>query len=106
MKGNKIFNNILFVLLIIFLTIFVSNKYGYFEHEKHRQVALTQEQIERFEEDIKNGKDISLENYKVTINYQTKLSQAGLNISNYISTVIRKGVNSIFKNVEKVVNQK
>lgn len=93
------------VLFAIFLTIFMSNKYGYYEYKKHEQVTLTQEQIARFEQDVKDGKNIDLENYldNTTKNYQTKLSQAGLNVSNSLANIIKAGVDSFFKYIGKFV---
>lgn len=107
-KPAKIFNYILTILLISFIAIFISNKYGYYEYKKHKQVMLTQEQITRFENDIKSGKDISLEDYAGTVkkNYQTKLSKAGLSISNKLSSLVKTGVNNIFKSIDKLINEK
>lgn len=93
------------VLFAIFLTIFMSNKYGYYEYKKHEQVTLTQEQIAKFEQDVKDGKNIDLENYldHTTKNYQTKLSQAGLNVSNSLANIIKSGVDGFFKYIGKFV---
>ena len=101
MKNKKIksqFFKILFIVLFaVFITIFVSNKYGYYEYKKHEKVTLTEEQIKKFEQDIKDGKNIDLQNYVVNdANYQTNFSQIGLNISNSIANTIKKGVDSLF----------
>ena len=100
---TKIFRFTFIVLLAIFLTMFVSNKYGYYEYKKREQVTLTQEQIKQFEEDVKNGKNVDLENYlsKTNKNYQTKFSQLGLNISNSIAGTIENGVNKFFGYISK-----
>ena len=39
------------------------------------------------------------------MHYQTKLSQAGLNVSNYVSNIVRKGVNVVFAYIDKKVNE-
>ena len=85
--------------------MFVSNKYGYYEYKKQEQVTLTAEQIKQFEEDVKNGKNIDLENYleKTNKNYQTKFSQLGLNVSNSIANTIENGVNKLFGYISKFV---
>lgn len=105
-KIDKAFKLIILVLFAIFLTIFISNKYGYYEYKKSKQVTLTQEQIKRFEEDVKNGVNVEIENYLTDINrdYQTKLSQAGLDLSNSIAKVVRGGVNGFFKYINKLVS--
>lgn len=110
-KKNKTINNIfkmtLIILFAIFITMFVSNKFGYYEYRKSQQVTLTQEQIKKFEEDVKNGKDVQLENYlqNTTKNYQTPISQIGLNISNSISGIVKKGVDGFFGYINKLVTQ-
>ena len=102
---TKVFRSTVVILFAIFLTMFVSNKYGYYEYKKQEQVTLTAEQIKQFEEDVKNGKNIDLENYleKTNKNYQTKFSQLGLNISNSIANTIEKGVNKFFGYISKFV---
>lgn len=104
---TKVFRMSFIVLFAIFITIFVSNKYGYYEYKKHEQVTLTQEQIEKFEEDVKNGKNIEIENYisNSNKNYQTKLSQAGLNLSNSLADIIKGGVDGFFSYIEKLVSE-
>ncbi len=102
---TKVFRSTVVILFAIFLTMFVSNKYGYYEYKKQEQVTLTAEQIKQFEEDVKNGKNIDLENYleKTNKNYQTKFSQLGLNLSNSIADTIEKGVNKFFGYISKFV---
>ena len=104
---TKIFRIVLLVLFIVFISLFASNKYGYYEYQKHKQVTLTKEQISKFEDDVKNGKDISIESYLVDSNpnYQTKFSKMGLDISNGISKFVKKGVENVFKNLNKLVSE-
>lgn len=104
---TKVFRISVSLLFAVFLTVFMSNKYGYYEYKKHEQVALTEEQIKRFEEDIKQGKNVDLEDYvsNTNKNYQTKFSQAGLNLSNGISNIVQKGVESFFSSIEKLVTE-
>lgn len=102
---NKIFKLFLGVSFIIYITTYVSNKYGYYEYQKHEQATLTQEQIKKFEQDVKEGKDISLEDYLLNTdkNYQTKLSSMGLKISNGISDAVKIGVEKFFNSINEVV---
>lgn len=104
---NKMFKMSMIVLFAVFLTIFVSNKYGYYEYKKLKQVTLTQEQIKKFEEDVKNGVNVEIENYleDVNRNYQTKLSQVGLNVSNSVAGIVKKGVDGFFGYINKLVTE-
>lgn len=104
---TKIFRISFIILFAVYLTVYVSNKYGYYEYQKHEQVTLTNEQIKKFEQDVKDGKQIDIENYvgEVNKNYQTKLSQAGLNVSNTLSKIVKTGVDGFFKYVDSVVTK-
>ncbi len=110
MKKNKekIFRTCFIILFVIFSTIYISNKYGYYEFQKKREVTLTEDQIRKFEQDVKDGVNIDINNYVVDINkdYQTKLSGMGLKFSNTISKVIKKGVDEFFKYIDSIVTEK
>lgn len=104
---TKIFRISFIILFAVYLTVYVSNKYGYYEYQKHEQVTLTEEQIKKFEQDVKDGKEIDIENYvsDVNKNYQTKLSQAGLNVSNSLANIVKTGVDGFFKYINSVVTE-
>ena len=104
---TKVFRFCITILFVTFLTLFISNKYGYYEYKKHEQVTLTAEQIKQFENDVKDGKSVDIESYlsKTNPNYQTKLSQFGLNISNSISKIVKDGVEGIFSRINKLVEE-
>ena len=105
---TKVFRISFTILFAVFLTVFVSNKYGYYEYQKHQEVTLTAEQIKKFEQDVKDGKQIDIENYleSTNKNYQTKLSQAGLNVSNSLASIVKTSVDGFFKYIDSVVTQK
>lgn len=104
---TKVFRISFIILFAVYLTIYISNKYGYYEYQKHEQVTLTAEQIKKFEQDVKDGKEINIENYvgEVNKNYQTKLSQAGLNVSNSLAGIVKTGVDGFFKYIDSVVTK-
>jgi predicted negative regulator of RcsB-dependent stress response len=104
---TKIFRISFIILFAVFLTVFVSNKYGYYEYQKHEQVTLTSEQIKKFEQDVKEGKIIDIESYvgEVNKNNQTKLSQTGLNISNSLANIVKTTVDGFFKYIDTVITQ-
>jgi len=102
---HKTFKMFVIISFAVYITIFISNKFGYFEYQKLKKVTLTQEQIKKFEEDVKNGNNVEIEDYldNVNVNYQTKISQAGLDISNTLSKTISKGVNGFFSYINKLI---
>jgi len=104
---TKVFRFCLSVSFVTFLTMYIANQYGYFEYRRSEQVILTEEQIRKFEQDVKDGKEIDMETYLVNTNknYQTKLSKTGLFISNGISNTVKNGVENFFNAINKMVTE-
>ena len=67
--------------------------------------GLTDIQIKKFEQDIKNGVKIDLENYYTDDDsFNTGEKRLGLKISLLGSKLIKKGINTTFDLVSKLVN--
>ena len=105
--GSWIFRVTLSISFAIFLTLFVSHKYGYYDYRMYQRVTLTNEQIQRFEQDIRDGKEIDLQEYLVHItrNNKNRISRTGLNISNSISNVVKNSVEGIFDSLGRLINE-
>lgn len=104
---NRIFGWMLFILFITFVTLYISQATGYYEYEQARKVAFTKEQIEQFEQDVKEGKEIDVNNYleNTTKNYQSKLSKVTLNISEGISKYTKLGIEKVFTEISKWIEE-
>ncbi len=106
-KLNKIFRYFILVSFVTFFALYLSQSTGYFEYRNSKKVALTSKQIEKFEKDVKEGKNIDLENY-IDVNnksYQNALSKAGLSISNATEKVIQKIIGGSFKILGDLVGE-
>lgn len=103
----KIFKFLFIIFFMIYITIYVSQKAGYYEYKNYQKANLTREQITQFELDIKNGKNVKLNDYVVNTNknYQTRISKIGNNLSNFISKMVNKGINSSFDFLIKLVDE-
>lgn len=101
---KKIFRTFISVCFITFMALFLSQNTGYVEYQNRKQVNLTNKQIEKFEKDVANGKNIDLKDYLQTnnYNYQNKLSKIGLIISNVTGNGVRKTVEKSFKILSKL----
>lgn len=97
---------VVFILLfIIFITIYISQATGYYEYELHKKTELTKEQIKQFEEDIKNNKNIDVTKYieNDAKKYSNEFSKIGSNFSNVTSKYIKKGINEVFKIINRLI---
>lgn len=107
----KVYNGIKVItllLFIIFVTLFFASYTGYYDYENKKQTELTQTQIERFEQDVKNGVNLDLEDYikKPSNGYQNVLSKIGSKCSKTISKSVSTTVNKTFDFLIKFVEQK
>lgn len=106
-KANKIFSWFLFILLITFITLYISQATGYYEYEQARKTAFTEEQIQRFEQDVKDGKEIDINDYleNTNKNYQNNISRLSLNVSEGIGKYAKIGIEKIFEGIAKVIEE-
>ena len=108
---TKVYNGVKIItlfLFIIFITLFFASYTGYYDYENRKKVNLTEEQMKKFEEDVKNGVNLDLENYlnKPKNNYQNFLAKAGAKTSKFVSNVISNSVDTTFSFLIKFVEQK
>ena len=106
-KLNKLFRYTILVSFVTFFALYLSQSTGYFEYRNSKKVALTNKQIEKFEQDIKEGKNVDIENYIETNNqnYQNTISKTGLTISNLTEKAIRKLIDGSFKVLGDLVGE-
>ena len=103
---KKIFNIIVWILFISFLAVYFAQANGYYEDVQNKKTTLTEEKIKQFEKDVKDGKEIKVENYIVNIkkDYSNKISDFGLITSKVFGSTFKWGINKVFSGLDKVVN--
>lgn len=102
---NRIFKYVFVLLFIAFLTLYLSQATGYYEYENHQKAALTDEQIKQFEKDVKDGKNIKIEDYieKTSVDYSNKASDIGSKFSNTVNKGVKKGIETFFGALNKLI---
>jgi hypothetical protein len=103
---TKILWRCFIILLIAFTALYLSEATGYYEYEQHKNMVLTSEKIKEFEQDVKDGKNIDIENYVATKekDYSSSVSNLGLDISSSIDSFVTDGLNSFFKFLGDMAN--
>ena len=106
-KKNNIFKFIFLIFLLSFVAIYFSELTGYYEYQNHKKSSLTEKEIKKFEEDVKNGKEVDIKQYLVanTTDYDNKLSKIASNFSDGISNIVKTGVEKTFKYLSKFVEE-
>ena len=104
---NNIVKLFLLVIVFTFFAMFFSSSSGYYEYELNQTTSLTNEAILRFEQDIKDGKEIDINNYIVEENkdYSNNFSNAGIKLSNKIKKIFSEVVKFIFTSIGDMVNE-
>ena len=106
-KKRKIYKMIFLLCFISYLTFYIAGQTGYYEYNARKKMTFTKEQIEQFEKDVKEGKNIDMQEYlkNTDKNYQNKISKATLSLSENISKITRKGINTIFTKIGSAIEE-
>ncbi|MBR4671837.1 MAG: hypothetical protein IKO78_01380 [Bacilli bacterium] len=89
------FISVIFIFLILYF--FGGRMYEYRQHEKK---VLTEEQIKKFESDVKNGVEIDINDYVFKEkDYSNKIVKINDKISDVIEYGFKKAFNYVLKNI-------
>ncbi len=104
---KKIFHAFIWFLFLSFLVLYFAQAGGYYEDLNNKKSSLTEEKIKEFEQDVKSGKEIKVENYVVNVkkDYGNKISSFGLFTSKTFAKYFKIGMNGIFGGIDKMVNE-
>lgn len=104
-KKKKInwFKVVLCSLFIAYISIYTLHKTGYYDGNIRRKVEFTNEQIAKFESDVKNGEIVDLNDYLEgqKKNYTNKGAKLGFTISTNIEKFMNEGI----KEISRVLNK-
>ncbi len=89
-------------LLFLFLGLYVASRNGYVDYQARNQMILTEEQIKKFEDDVKNQRPIDIDNYVIREEelYDNQLSRSSLKLSNTIGHTVQNILNFVFGKLE------
>ena len=95
-------NNLFKAIILLSITIFVASYFieetGYYDYKLQEKTILTSEQIKKFEEDIKNEKEVDIESYlkENEKDYSNDITTNVTKISITTNKYLKKGIESIF----------
>lgn len=105
MKNKKIWKFFITLLIMIFLCSYFIELSGYYEYNLQGKKNLTEAQIKQFEQDVKEGKNIDINEYlkEDKIDYSNKLtrttSEASIKLNDYLKNIL----SNTFKILERFV---
>ena len=97
-KLSKVIVKIFYLLLISFIVLYFSKVNGYYEFINHNQVEMTENEIKKFEKDVKDGKNVTTKDYikENQINNNNLISDIGYGLSDQIGNVVTNGLDGVF----------
>ncbi len=106
MTKTNIARLIIIILIFLFFVLYFMQVSGYSEYTRNKENMLTEDRIKEYENDIEVGKDVTIKDYlnKDRVNYDNKVSNLGLNLSELIGDVFDKGMNAFFEMLNEAVS--
>ncbi len=90
---------VLALLFVIFIIIYLTNESGFYQYKAYRKAMLTEENIKKFEKDVEEGKNVTINDYVVSdyVDYSNTLSDLGYNIGKLTENVMNRGIKKTLK---------
>ena len=102
MKAKNIFRIFMVSMFSLFICLYITQAFGYYEFTNSKKTTLTKEAMEKFEKDVKNGKKIDAKDYiEEEKNYNNLLSKTSITFSNTIEKTFNAIINTLFNEVAK-----
>ncbi len=100
-KGTWVLK-LLGVLFVLYISLTIAIQAGYYEAKLGEKTTITEEAIKQFEEDVRSGKDVDINDYitNVQMDYSNQTTKAGVLFSKAVEAVMSKGIDgmvNIFK---------
>lgn len=107
MNKKKIAKNIFIILFLAFIVSYVIEKTGYYEYNLQKKTIMTNESISRFEKDLAEGKDVTMEDYVVSTekDYTSVLTRTTNKVSIKVNKILKRGIEEVFKIVGTFVEE-
>lgn len=95
------------IFFVAFVISYVIGESGYYEYELANKKYLTEEEMKKFEEDVRNGEDIDLKDYTVETrkDYTNKFTDVVTNTSLTINKYLKKSIESVFGLLNKMIEE-
>lgn len=89
----------LLILFIIFLIVYLTKESGYYQYKAHNKAILTEENIKKFEKDVEEGKNVTINDYVISdyVDYSNSITDLGYNIGKFTENIMNKGIKKTLK---------
>ena len=92
------------LLFVLYLSLTIAMEAGYYEAILAEKSTVTTEAMERFEQDVKEGKEVDINDYitEVHKDYSNGVSKAGITFSGVIEEFMSNGITEMVNVLKKL----
>lgn len=103
-KKNNWFMLFIKISFGLFLIVYFLLENGYYESKLSKSVSLTEKNIRKFEEDVKNNRIVDISNYRIEKDkdYSNKMTKFGQKVNDTVGKYIIKGSTEIVDILKKL----
>ncbi len=103
-KKNNWFLKLIGVLFVIYLSLTIAINTGYYEAKVNEKTIITEENMKKFEEDVKNGKEIDINDYigETVKDYSSNTSKAGIKLAKVVEKFMAEGITDMVDILKKL----
>ena len=97
-KKKNWFLRSLTILFVIFVGLYIASISGYYEASLGNKVALTDEAIKRFEQDVLEGKNVDVEDYVLEerCDYSNTFTNTADKMTESVQKILTDGISGIW----------
>ncbi len=95
---NKLIKFLL-LIFVIFLILYISKETGLYEYKAYTKSKLTEEAIKKFEKDVSEGKNVSINDYVVEEykDYSNFITRSGSKLNKIVESIMNDGIKKTLK---------
>lgn len=103
-KKRNYFLIVLSLFFASYLALLFAYSNGYYEYKSYNKMIVTKEAMERFEEDVKDGKNIEINEYITDTykDYSSTFSKLGAKTGEFLEDVFTDGLGKTVKVLSKL----
>lgn len=103
---KKMLKPLALVIVFSFLGLYIFYNNGYYDNRVRKEKEEMERMVLKYEEDLKNGVDVSLNDYSVKkADYSNNFTKLTLKISKKIEDGLKYSIKFIFKKINNMVSE-
>lgn len=96
-KKTNWFLRLVLLLFVLYISLSIAMETGYYESKLNEKTMLTEESIKKFEQDVREGKNVDINDYVIEKNrdYSNSATKIGVFVSSIIEDIMGDGINKM-----------